>query len=52
MRSQTGKRYQETEEKKESFRRLISDNFPEGSKIVTKILDIATSAQLKESHLV
>ena len=38
------------ENKKESFRRLVADNFPEGSKIVTKILDIATSAQLKESH--
>ena len=44
--------FNETEEKKESFRRLISDNFPEGSKIVTKILDIATSTQLKESHRV
>tara|TARA_R110002167_G_scaffold278638_1_gene484466 strand:+ start:360 stop:1175 length:816 start_codon:yes stop_codon:yes gene_type:complete len=42
--------FNETEEKKESFRRLISDNFPEGSKIVTKILDIATSTQLKEFH--
>jgi len=42
--------FNETEGKKESFRRLISDNFPEGSKIVTKILDIATAAQLKEFH--
>ena len=42
--------FNETEEKKESFRRIIADNFPEGSKIVTKILDIATSTQLKESH--
>tara|TARA_R110000744_G_scaffold2507_3_gene10012 strand:- start:590 stop:1447 length:858 start_codon:yes stop_codon:yes gene_type:complete len=42
--------FNETEEKKESFRRLISDNFPEGSKIVTKILDITTQTQLKESH--
>lgn len=42
--------FNETEEKKESFRRLISDNFPEGSRIVTKILDIATSTQLKEFH--
>tara|TARA_B100002019_G_scaffold118021_1_gene101333 strand:+ start:207 stop:1058 length:852 start_codon:yes stop_codon:yes gene_type:complete len=42
--------FNETEEKKESFRRIIADNFPEGSKIVTKILDIATQAQLKEFH--
>lgn len=42
--------FNETEEKKESFRRMIIDNFPEGSKIVTKVLDIATSTQLKESH--
>ena len=42
--------FNETEEKKESFRRLIADNFPEGSEIVTKTLDIATSTQLKESH--
>ncbi len=42
--------FNETEEKKESFRRMVADNFPEGSKIVTKILDIATSAQLKEFH--
>lgn len=44
--------FNESKEKKESFRRLISDNFPEGSKIVTKILDIATQTQLKESHRV
>ena len=44
--------FNETEEKKESFRRLISDNFPEGSKMVTKILDIAAQTQLKESHRV
>jgi len=44
--------FNETEEKKESFRRLISDNFPEGSKIVTKTLDIAVPTQLKESHRV
>tara|TARA_R110002012_G_scaffold186348_3_gene353017 strand:+ start:8575 stop:9492 length:918 start_codon:yes stop_codon:yes gene_type:complete len=48
----THDQFNETEEKKESFRRLISDNFPEGSKIVTKILDLATSTQLKESHRV
>jgi len=42
--------FNETEGKQESFRRLISDNFPEGSKIVTKILDIATASQLKEFH--
>ena len=42
--------FNETEEKKESFRRMIVDSFPEGSKIVTKILDIATSTQLKEFH--
>ena len=42
--------FNETKDKEESFRRLISDNFPEGSKIVTKILDIATAAQLKEFH--
>ena len=46
----THEQFNETENKKESFRRLVADNFPEGSKIVTKILDIATSAQLKESH--
>lgn len=44
--------FNETKEKKESFRRLISDNFPEGSKIVTKTLDIALPTQLKESHRV
>jgi len=42
--------FNETKDKEESFRRLVSDNFPEGSKIVTKILDIATAAQLKEFH--
>ena len=46
----THEQFNETENKKESFRRLIADNFPEGSKIVTKLLDIATAAQLKESH--
>ena len=46
----THEQFNETENKKESFRRLVADNFPEVSKIVTKILDIATSAQLKESH--
>jgi len=46
----THEQFNETENKKESFRRLIADNFPEGSKIVTKLLDIATAAQLKEFH--
>lgn len=44
--------FNESEDKKESFRRLIADSFPEGSEIVTKILDIATPTQLKESHYV
>tara|TARA_B100001778_G_scaffold329718_1_gene331135 strand:- start:706 stop:1566 length:861 start_codon:yes stop_codon:yes gene_type:complete len=44
--------FNETTAKKESFRRMIADNFPEGSKIVTKILDLATQTQLKESHYV
>ena len=46
----THEQFNETENKKESFRRLVADNFPEGSKIVTKLLDIATAAQLKEFH--
>ena len=48
----TQEQFNETEENKESFRRMIADNFPEGSQIVLKILDIATSTQLKESHYV
>ena len=46
----THEQFNETENKKESFRRLVADSFPEGSRIVTKILDIATSTQLKEFH--
>ena len=42
--------FNETDGKRESFRRMIADSFPEGSRIVTKILDIATSTQLKEFH--
>jgi len=44
--------FNESEDKKESFRRLIADNFPEGSEVVTKLLDISTPSQLKESHFV
>lgn len=46
----THEQFNETENKKESFRRLVADSFPEGSRIVTRILDIATSTQLKEFH--
>jgi len=44
--------FNETEAKKESFRRMIVDNFPEGSKIVTKIINNVNSILLKESHRV
>ena len=29
--------FNESEDKKESFRRLIADNFPEGSEVVTNL---------------
>ena len=44
--------FNETAKKQESFRRLITDNFPEGSKIVPKIIDTAVPSLLKESHRV
>ena len=44
--------FNETEEKKESFRRMIADNFPEGSKIVTKLINNLSTTLLKESHRV
>jgi hypothetical protein len=46
----THEQFNETEERKESFRRMIADNFPEGSQIVVKILDIAAETQLKDFH--
>ncbi len=46
----TQEQFNETKESKESFRRIITDNFPEGSQIVVKILDIATETQLKDFH--
>ncbi len=44
--------FNETEEKKTSFRRFIHESFPEGSKIVTKIINNIDSKLLKESHRV
>tara|TARA_B100001094_G_scaffold332656_1_gene405705 strand:- start:2173 stop:3513 length:1341 start_codon:yes stop_codon:yes gene_type:complete len=44
--------FNETEEKKESFRRMIADNFPEGSKIVTKLINNLSATLVKESHRV
>ncbi len=46
----TSEQFNETESSKKSFRRMIADNFPEGSQIVVKILDIATETQLKDFH--
>ena len=42
--------FNETAKKRESFRRLITDSFPEGSKIVTKIIDNGVPSLLKENH--
>ena len=47
----THEQFNETENKKESFRRFIHENFPEGSKIVTKIINNIDSDLLKESHV-
>ena len=48
----TQEQFNEPEDSKESFRRIITDSFPEGSQIVVKILDIAAETQLKDSHYV